>query len=192
MALLHNLVSRPLEAMYSITSKFRYLLTALTAIALAGVITPVGAFAVSANAVSTKSSPSKIHQVLQASQLHPQLAIPGDIVDVTLRTGMTQVLLNGPTIPQISADALPGTFIFTFIQKTGRTLIDIRDFGILDGDDALIRPMQFDDGTKSFYLSAGQKRTVKVTSFMAVGTGTLRWAPLNHYVTDWQFVEETA
>jgi len=192
LALLHNLVSRPLEAMYSITSKFRYLLTALTAIALAGVITPVGAFAVSANAVSTKSSPSKIHQVLQASQLHPQLAIPGDIVDVTLRTGMTQVLLNGPTIPQISADALPGTFIFTFIQKTGRTLIDIRDFGILDGDDALIRPMQFDDGTKSFYLSAGQKRTVKVTSFMAVGTGTLRWAPLNHYVTDWQFVEETA
>ena len=178
--------------MYSITSKFRYLLTALTAIALAGVITPVGAFAVSANAATTKSSPSKIHQVLQASQLHPQLAIPGDTVDVTLRTGITQVLLNGPTIPQISADALPGTFIFTFIQKTGRTLIDIRDFGILDGEDALIRPVQFDDGTKSFYLSAGQKRTVKLTSFMAVGTGTLRWAPLNHYVTDWQFVEETA
>jgi len=183
--------------MYSITSKFRYLLTALTAIALAGVITPVGAFAVSTNvvstsAVSTKSSPSKIHQVLQASQLHPQLAIPGDTVDVTLRTGITQVLLNGPTIPQISADALPGTFIFTFIQKTGRTLIDIRDFGILDGEDALIRPVQFDDGTKSFYLNAGQKRTVKLTSFMAVGTGTLRWAPLNHYVTDWQFVEETA
>lgn len=173
--------------MSSITSKFRYLLTALAAIALAGVITPVGAFA-----VSTNTSTSKIHQVLNASQADPQLAIPGDTVDVTLRTGMTEVLLNGPTIPQVSADALPGTFTFTFTQKSGKTLIDIRDFGILDGADSLIRPLKFDDGSKSFYLNAGQKRTVRITSFMAVGTGTLRWAPLNHYVTDWQFVEETA
>jgi len=173
--------------MSSTTSKFRYFLTALTAIALAGVISPASAFA-----VSTKSPNSKIHQVLKASQARPQLAIPGDIVDVTLRTGMTEVLLIGPTIPQVSADGLPGTFTFTFTQKSGKSLIDIRDFGILDGEDSLIRPVQFDDGTKTFYLSAGQKRTVKITSFMAVGTGTLRWAPLNHYVTDWQFVEETA
>jgi hypothetical protein len=173
--------------MYSITSKFRYFLTALTAIALTGGISPVGAFA-----ISTSTSPSQIHQVLKASQAHPQLAIPGDIVDVTLRTGITEVKVIGPTIPQVSADALPGTFTFTFTQKSGKTLIDIRDFGILDGEDTLIRPVQFDGGSKSFYLSAGQKKTMKITSFMAVGTGTLRWAPLNHYVTDWQFVEETA
>ena len=159
-----------------------------TLIALAGVLTPASAFGIP----KTPKPTNKIHQVVQASQSHPQLAIPGDTVDVTLRTGKTQVLLLGPTIPQVSADALPGTFTFSFIQMTGKTLINIRDFGILDGADALIRPVRFDDGSTSFYLAAGQKRTVKITTFMAVGTGTLRWAPLNHYVTDWQFVEETA
>ena len=174
--------------MYSTINNGKNRLTVCVLIALAGAITPASAFGVS----KTPGPNTKIHQVIEASQLHPQLAIPGDTVDVTLRTGKTEVLLLGPTIPQISADALPGTFTFTFLQKSGRTLISIRDFGILDGEDALIRPIQFDDGTKSFYLSAGQRRTLKITTFMAVGTGTLRWAPLKHYVTDWQFVEETA
>lgn len=174
--------------MFSTTSKGRSRLAISAVIALAGIISPAGAFAVS----STPNYSGKIHQVIIASQLHPQVAIPGDTIDVTLRTGKTRVVLVGPTIPQLSADALPGTFAFTFTQKTGRTLINIRDFGILDGADALIRPIKFDDGTTSFYLSAGSSRTVKITTFMAVGTGTLRWAPLNHYVVDWQFVEETA
>ena len=93
-------------------------------IALAGAITPASAFGAS----KTPGSSTKIHQVVEASQLHPQLAIPGDTVDVTLRTGKTEVLLLGPTIPQISADALPGTFTFTFLQKSGRTLISIREY----------------------------------------------------------------
>ena len=159
------------------------------AIALAGVISPVSAFAISPT--PSPHSPS-IHQVIHASQKRPQMAIPGDTVEVTLKTGVTQIVLVGPVIPQISADALPGSFTFTFQQKSGKTLVDIRDFGILDGAAALIRPIHFDDGTKSFYLKAGESRTVKLTTFMAVGTGTLRWAPLNHYVADWQFVEETA
>ena len=174
--------------MCSIISRVRLFIAVSTAIALAGGCTPVSAFA-----VSSKSKPAAtIHQVLEASQQHPQLAIPGETVDVTLVTGKTEVQVLGPRIPQVSAEALPGTFFLTFTQKSGRTLISVKDFGILDGVAALIRPVQFDGGTKSFYLKAGQKRTVKLTSFMAVGTGTLRWAPLNHYVTDWQFVEETA
>lgn len=120
------------------------------------------------------------------------MAIPGDTIDVTLKTGVTTVQLLGPVIPQVTADALPGTFTFTFRQRSGKTLISVNDFGILDGEATLIRPVQFDNATKSFYLSAGQTRTVKMTEFMAVGTGTLRWAPLKSYVIDWQFVEETA
>ncbi len=174
--------------MYSIISRGRLSLAVTVAIALIGVIAPVSAFAVS----PTPKPPLAVHRTLQASQQHPQMAIPGLPVDVTLRTGKTRVLVVGPVIPQVSADALPGTFTFTFTQQSGKSLITIKDFGILDGNAALIRPVQFDDGTKSFYLSAGQKRTVKITAFMAVGTGTLRWAPLNHYVADWQFVEETA
>lgn len=174
--------------MYLTINKGKNRLAVCALIALAGVLTPASAFGVS----KTPKPNSKIHQVVQASQSHPQLAIPGDTVDVTLRTGKTEVFVVGPTIPQVSADALPGTFTFSFTQKSGKTLIDIRDFGILDGNDVLIRPIRFDDGSTSFFLTAGQKRTVKITTFMAVGTGTLRWAPLNHYVTDWQFVEETA
>ncbi len=186
MALRLNLDSRHLEAMYLTINKSQNRLAVLLAIALVGVTSPAGAFA-----VSSKPSPS-LHQILEASQARPTLAIPGDTVDVTLKTGKTRVLVLGPVIPQLSADALPGTFTFTFQQQTGKTLINIRDFGILDGAAALIRPIHFDDGSISFYLSKGQKRVVKITTFMAVGTGTLRWAPLNHYVADWQFVEETA
>ncbi len=170
--------------MYLITSPSRARLALYIAIALVGVLAPAGAFA---------ATPTpKVHQVIHASQSHPKMAIPGDTVDVTLKTGRTEVVIVGPVIPQISADALPGTFTFRFTQVTGKTLIDIRDFGILDGEAALIRPIHFDDGSKSFYLSKGESKTIKITTFMAVGTGTLRWAPLNHYVTDWQFVEETA
>jgi hypothetical protein len=173
--------------MYSTISKVRDRLTISLAIALVGALAPAGAFA-----ISPTPKPQAIHQIMQASQAHPVLAIPGDPVDVTLKGGKTRVLVVGPVIPQVSADALPGTFTFTFQQQSGKTLINIRDFGILDGEAALIRPIHFDDGSTSFYLAKGQKKTVKITTFMAVGTGTLRWAPLNHYVADWQFVEETA
>jgi len=172
--------------MYSIINKTRNRLAVSLAIALVGATVPAGAFAVS------PSPTPAIHQLLQASQSHPVVAIPGDNIDVTLKTGRTRVSVLGPVIPQVTADALPGTFTFTFQQESGRTLISVHDLGILDGDDTLIRPIHFDDGSTSFYLSKGQKRTVKITTFMAVGTGTMRWAPLNHYVIDWQFVEETA
>lgn len=167
--------------MSSIRSKNALL--AFAAIAFAGITIPANAFAVPTPAAPTVTS---------ASQAHPVMAIPGDLVNVTLKTGVTQVQILGPKVPQISAEALPGLFQFTFIQKSGATVIDVRDFGILDGNAALIRPVMFDDGMKKFTLKAGQKRTVKLTEVMAVGTGTLRWAPLNHYVADWQFVEETA
>jgi hypothetical protein len=160
-----------------------------TVIALAGVLTPASVFA---SESINQASNTAIHQIIHASQKSPQLVIPGDIVDVDLNTGATEVQLQGPMIPQVSADALPGTFIFHFRQKKGKTLISIRDIGIIDGEGTLIRPIKFDDGTASFFLTAGQTRTLKLTTFMAVGTGTLRWAPLNHYVADWQFVEETA
>jgi len=180
--------------MFSTTKKTAFLVLA-TLIALVGVLAPTNAFATSGRSVTASPSPKAspaIHQVLKASQAHPQLAIPGDTIDVTLKTGVTQVQLLGPTIPQVSADGLPGTFKFTFKGLSGQTLVDIHDFGILDGEDTLIRPVRFDDGSTSFTIKAGQTKSVKVTSFMAVGTGTLRWAPLNHYVVDWQFVEETA
>lgn len=157
-------------------------------VALVGIIFPAGAFATSTRHNPIPATPNS----LNASQKHPVLAIPGDIINVTLKTGVVQVQLVGPKVPQISAEALPGEFDFTFTQKSGSTLVDVRDFGILDGNATLIRPVQFNDGSKRFTLKAGQKRVVKLTELMAVGTGTLRWAPLNHYVVDWQFVEETA
>jgi len=180
--------------MFSTTKKTQLHVLA-TLIALVGILTPTNAFAMNGRSVTASPSPKAtpvIHQILKASQAHPQLAIPGDTIDVTLKTGVTRVQVLGPTIPQVSADALPGTFKFSFKGMSGKTLIDIHDFGILDGEDTLIRPVRFDDGSTSFMVKAGQTKTVKITSFMAVGTGTLRWAPLNHYVVDWQFVEETA
>ena len=170
--------------MSSTVSSTRNRLVVWVVIALVGVLTPAGALAAT-------PTPHPLVHVLQASQLHPQLAIPGDVIDVTLRTGRTRVVLVGPAIPPVIASAVPGTFTFSFAQRSGTTAINVRDIGILDGNDSLIRPVKFDDGTTSFILKAGQRRTVKITTFMASGTGTLRWAPLNHYVVDWQFVQET-
>jgi hypothetical protein len=167
--------------MYSTRSKIASV--AIITIALAGIIFPAGAIA-----TPTPAAPT----VINASQGHPVMAIPGNFVNVTLKTGVTQVEILGPKVPQISAEALPGVFVFTFTQMRGSTVIDVRDFGILDGNATLIRPVKFDDGSKKFTLKVGQKRTMQLTEVMAVGTGTLRWAPLNHYVADWQFVEETA
>lgn len=174
--------------MFSTRSKKLFLAVIAMSVALVGSISPTGAFATSArhNPIPAKST------VLNASQKHPVLAIPGDIINVTLPTGVVQVQIVGPKVPQVSADALPGEFDFTFIQKKGSSVIDVRDFGILDGNATLIRPVQFNDGSKRFTLRPGEKKTFSITELMAVGTGTLRWAPLNHYVVDWQFVEETA
>ena len=160
------------------------------AIALVGITLPAGAFAAPhLMSTSTKSAQTKI---TYASQAHPVLAIPGDLIDVTLKTGVTQIQIVGPKVPQIAAEALPGTFTFSFNQLKGATVIDIHDFGILDGNATVIRPVKFDDGTTKLTLKAGHHKTFSLTEIMAVGTGTLRWAPLNHYVADWQFVEETA
>ena len=167
--------------MYSIFNKKRTLVSALLTIAFAGVIFPAGAIALPTPAKSS---------FIKASQSHPAMAIPGDIVVVTLKTGVTQVQLVGPRTAPVIASALPGEFDLTFTQKRGRTLINIRDFGILDGNATLIRPIEFDNGVKEFTLKAGETRTEKITEIMADGTGTFRWAPLGHYVSDWQFVEE--
>src|ERR1035437_4974099 len=117
--------------MSAIVSSTRNRLLVCVVIALVGVRTPAGAFAASP---TPRASP----QVLQASQLHPQLAIPGDVIDVTLRTGRTRVVLVGPAIPPVIASAVPGTFTFSFAQKSGATVINVRDIGILDGNDSLI------------------------------------------------------
>ena len=60
---------------------------AIVAIALAGIIFPAGAFATPKPAAPT---------VVSASQAHPVMAIPGDFVNVTLKTGVTQVQILGP------------------------------------------------------------------------------------------------
>jgi len=167
--------------MSSIINNKLYALVAF-ALALVGVNTQTGAFAASSALTST----------LYASAAHPVLAIPGNLIVASVGGAITDVTLIGPKVPQITAEALPSTFYFTFVQKKGNTTIDIRDIGILDGNASLIRPVRFDDGTTKLVLHAGQSKRFTLTEVMAIGTGTMRWAPLNHYVVDWQFVAETA
>jgi len=180
--LLLKQVSRLSEAMYSTINKKLSRAVIALAVALVGVHSPAGAFAASSGLTST----------LYASAARPVLAIPGNLIIATVGNAVTDLVLNGPKVPQISAEALPATFYFTFTQKKGSTIIDIRDFGILDGNAALIRPVHFDDGTTKVVLHAGQSKKFTLTEVMGIGTGTMRWAPLNHYVVDWQFVAETA
>ncbi len=92
-------------------------------IALAGVLTPASAFA-----TTPVSLPAGLHTVVEASQLHPKVVIPGDIVDVTLRTGETRIVLNGPATPPVIADAVPGTFTFFSCAEERRNTYQCKGF----------------------------------------------------------------
>lgn len=194
----------------TITNSCRRLSLLLTAIALLGVTTSGSVIAAThGNASSSQHSsnsngytyggapswlPKATTQVdapIVATYGKPQMAIPGNQVTVQIPSGTSIITINGPVVPPIlNVPVVPATFTFTIAQKIGTLSMNISDFEILDGNGSLIKPLQFADGKKVETLSAGEKRDIKLTVEMGIGMGTMRWAPAEKNLVDWQFVEE--
>jgi hypothetical protein len=123
-----------------------------------------------------------VGRVAHASARHPWLAIEGDTVQVTLAGGSAELTAVGPQVPDadVATDPLktrvPCTFDVTFAHITGSMPIEPSAFTIVDELGHLHHPRVTVLGAAS-RRDAERSLTLRVKSVLAVGAGTLRWAP---------------
>jgi len=133
------------------------------------------------------------HQVVIASASHPQLGIEGDTVKVTLPTGTTTAVMVGPRTPPFVAPPPPATTATITIdvsRTTGTVVLRARDFALLDGNGVLYRPRSFVGGATTLTVPASGSAAVRIRQFMAIGSGSILWAPDGHPVITWEFTVE--
>jgi hypothetical protein len=139
-----------------------------------------------------QSSPAT-NKVLVASPAHPQLGIEGDVITVTLPTGTTRATMAGPQVPPFVAPPPPYTmctFTIALRGTSGDVPLRARDFAIIDGNGTGYFPATFVGGQRSVTVASGDAASVRVREFMAIGSGSIRWAPAGHPVVTWEFTVE--
>ena len=139
------------------------------------------------------SSVPPTNQILDASPQHPQLAIEGDVVKVALSSGTSTVVLTGPQTPPFVAPPPPyttATLTIALKDSSGRVPLRARDFAFIDGNGTVFRPSDFVGGAASVVVPVRSPVTVRLREFMAVGSGSIRWAPAGHPVVTWEFTVE--
>ncbi len=133
------------------------------------------------------------NRVLSASIAHPQLGIEGDVVRITLPTGSTVATMTGPQVPPFVTPPPPyttATITLSFSHTTGVVALRARDFAILDGNGKRYAPRTFVGGDSSLSLRDGAKVSVRLREYLAIGSGSIRWAPQGRPVTTWDFTVE--
>ena len=133
------------------------------------------------------------NRVLDASVAHPQLAIEGDVVKVALSSGTTWATMTGPQTPPFVTPPPPytsATLTIALKDSTGSVPLRAIDFALIDGYGTVFRPRSFVGGATSVVVPASSPVAVKIREFMAVGSGTVRWAPAGHPVVTWEFTVE--
>jgi hypothetical protein len=139
-------------------------------------------------------SSTPTNEVLHASAQRPQLAIEGDVVHVALSSGdSTTVMMVGPQTPPFVAPPPPSTtatLSMTLSDTTGAVALRARDFALIDGNGRTYHPATFVGGRSSVLVTSGVTTSVRVREFMAVGSGSIRWAPAGHPVVTWEFTVE--
>jgi hypothetical protein len=139
-------------------------------------------------------SSAPTNKVLHASARRPQLAIEGDVVHVALSTGVsTTVVMVGPQTPPFVAPPPPSTtatLTISLTHTTGAVALRARDFALIDGNGRIYRPDNFVGGRASVLVASGAATSVRIRQYMAVGSGSIRWAPAGHPVVTWEFTVE--
>ena len=140
----------------------------------------------------TSSTPT--NKVLVASAQRPQLAIEGDVVHVALSAGVsTTATMVGPQTPPFVAPPPPdttATLTITLRHTSGTVALRARDFALIDGSGRIYHPATFVDGRSSVLVTSRATTSVRVREYMAVGSGSIRWAPAGHPVVTWEFTVE--
>ena len=133
------------------------------------------------------------NRVLDASPAHPQLAIEGDVIKVTLPSGATVATMTGPQTPPFVAPPPPyttATLTITLKDSTGTVPLRSSDFALIDGNGKVYRPTSFVGGSTVVPVTSGSAVAVKISEFMAIGSGSIRWAPAGRPVVTWEFTVE--
>ena len=132
-------------------------------------------------------------QALAASPAHPQLGIEGDLVKVALPTGSTWATMTGPQVPPFVAPPPPyttATLTITLENTSGVVPLHASDFALIDGNGTVYRPATFVGGRTSVEVPARSRVRVKVREYLAIGSGSIRWAPAGRPVMTWEFTVE--
>ena len=133
------------------------------------------------------------NRVLAASASHPQMAIEGDVVKVALPTGNTVVTLTGPQVPPFVAPPPPyttATLTISFKDSSGLVPLRVGAFALIDGNGTIFHPTAFVGGATSVHVPDHSALAVQIREYMAIGSGSIRWAPARHPVVTWEFTVE--
>lgn len=133
------------------------------------------------------------NRVLEASVAHPQMAIEGDVVKFQIASAQSTVVLVGPTVPPFVAPPPPATtatFTVTFRQGSAPLTVRARDFALIDGNGDRFHPLAFVGGASTLKVAAHVSESVRIREYMAVGSGSIRWAPGGHPLVTWEYTVE--
>jgi hypothetical protein len=137
---------------------------------------------------------------LQASSLHPALAIPGDTVAVELVSGRALATVTGPAVPGQGVRhpppaTTPCTFVVKLTARSGVVPVDAAAFTIRDRQHRLHHPRvtTADGGSPPRELAPGQTESLTVRAVLPIGSGRLEWAPAEGRApVAWDFAVEIA
>ena len=134
------------------------------------------------------------NRVLRASADHPQLAIEGDVVHVVLGSGVsTTVTMTGPQTPPFVTPPPPfttATITISVRPATGVFEMRAHDFALIDGNGNIYHPATFLGGHRQVRVSQVGGGVVRLREFMAIGSGSIRWAPAGQPMVTWEFTVE--
>jgi hypothetical protein len=139
------------------------------------------------------SSSVATNRVVHASAAHPQLAIEGNTVVASVAGGSTTVTMVGPTVPPFVAPPPPATtatFTVTLTKSSTPVVVRAKDFALIDGNGNRFYPSAFVGGATSIVVPAHVSRSVRLREYMAVGSGSIRWAPGGRPLVTWEYTVE--
>jgi hypothetical protein len=126
---------------------------------------------------------TKVNRVVTATPAHPQLAIAGDSVVLSLAGGRTRATMNGPLYDNkyvgTNQPIIPATFLLTFSRTHGTIPLAPKDFTILDerGNNIVPRFTVKGGGAMPSKLTADHPLTLVMSTTIAVGDGSIVYDP---------------
>lgn len=157
-------------------------------------VTPAAKYTYGALPSWLPKSFTPINKALQASAQRPQLAIEGDVVNVTMGPGVsTTATMVGPQTPPFTAPPPPlttATLTISLRNTSGVVTLRAHDFALIDGNGVIYHPATFLGGQRSVLVNSRAATSVRIRQYMAVGSGSIMWAPAAHPVVTWEFTVE--
>jgi hypothetical protein len=125
----------------------------------------------------------RVNRIVTATPQHPQLAIEGNGVWLSLAHGRSLATAYGPYIPRsiqgTAARQTPATLLFTLTRTRGAVTLAPHDFAIRDelGDVIVPRIEVIGGGKLPARLASGHSMSLRMSAVLPVGNGQLDYSP---------------